>query len=82
MEALGAARSGEEEPAMSSPDPHTLNCPECGEPTEELHEGYCADCCADRQAALDTHNRSYDEWMQLSDGQRAARIRTAMRLEP
>ncbi len=32
------------------------NCPQCGELSEQLHEGYCEQCCNDNQAALDRHN--------------------------
>jgi hypothetical protein len=58
---------------------HSYDCPQCGEPTETLHEGYCAECCADNQSALDLHNAQHDDWQTLTDQQRDARIRDAVR---
>lgn len=55
------------------------DCPQCGEPTETLHEGYCADCCAENQAALDKHNAEFDAWEAMTPKQRDARIRDAIR---
>ena len=58
------------------------DCPQCGEPTEELHEGYCAECCEENQTRLDLHNASFDAWERMSDSQRGAEIRNAVRLVP
>ena len=58
-------------------DGHAYDCPQCGEPTETLHEGYCEDCCRDNQAALDAHNRAFDRWEKMSDNERARAIAKA-----
>lgn len=55
-----------------------LNCPQCGEPTEELHEGYCKECCDENNAALFQHNFNYDRWAHMSDSERDSEIRRAM----
>lgn len=52
-------------------------CPQCGEFTPDLHEGYCADCCVDNQAAVDAHNAALDAWERLTDRERGDRIRRA-----
>ena len=62
---------------MSRDTPY--DCPQCGEPTETLHEGYCAECCADNQAALNQLNAQRDEWQRLTNDQRDACIRDAIR---
>lgn len=49
-------------------------CPECGEPTQVIHEGYCPDCCEYRQAMLDFHNYQYDRWDKMTDAERDAEI--------
>ena len=54
-------------------------CPRCGEPTDELHEGYCRLCCEEGQRALDLHNAEVDFWSGLTDDERERRIRWAMR---
>lgn len=54
-----------------------LTCPQCGFDTPTLHEGYCADCCAENQRALDMHNYSVDRWAVLTDRQREDEIRAA-----
>ena len=56
------------------------DCPQCGEPTPELHEGYCAECCSDNQRRLDAHNAAHVEWMRMTDVQRDAQIRDAIKL--
>jgi len=56
-----------------------LACPQCGEDTPTLHEGYCADCCAENQHALDMHNHSVDRWAAITDWQREDEIRAALR---
>ena len=55
------------------------HCPQCGDDTPELHEGYCEDCCRDNQAALDRHNMEYDRWQRMTDAQRDAAIKFASR---
>lgn len=60
---------------------HPYDCPQCGEGTPELHEGYCAECCHDNQQRLDAHNAHFDAWERMSPAQRDARIRDAVRLE-
>lgn len=56
-----------------------FTCPQCAEPTETLHEGYCADCCDGNQSALDAHNSQHDRWQILSDSDRAAEIKQQIR---
>jgi hypothetical protein len=56
-----------------------FHCPQCGEDTPELHEGYCEDCCASNQNALDLHNAGFDRWNRLSAEQRVNEIREAAR---
>lgn len=56
-----------------------FHCPQCGETTPELHEGYCRDCCEDNQAALDKHNAQYDAWQAMTDAQRDAAVKRACR---
>lgn len=60
-----------------------FDCPQCGEPTERLHDGYCAECCAEccaeNQRALDLHNAEVDHWHSLSDAERGDAIRRAIR---
>ncbi len=58
---------------------HHYTCPQCGEETSELHEGYCEDCCRANQTALDDHNAAHDAWARLSDDQRWSAIRQAAR---
>lgn len=53
------------------------DCPQCGEPTKRFREGYCEDCWAENQAALDEHIMAYDLWQSLDDAQRGAVIRKA-----
>lgn len=56
-----------------------FDCPQCGEITETLNEGYCEDCRTANQASLDQHNCQHDHWGRLSDPQRAAEIKHAYR---
>lgn len=56
-----------------------FDCPQCGEPTETLHEGYCEECRDERQAALDLHNAQYDRWQRMTDAERDREIREAAR---
>lgn len=56
-----------------------FTCPQCAEPTETLHEGYCAECCEENQSSLDAHNLQHDRWQRLSDSDRAAEIKQQIR---
>lgn len=53
------------------------NCPQCGEETETLHEGYCEECRDERQRALNEHNASFDFWEKCTDAERDFYIRSA-----
>jgi hypothetical protein len=55
------------------------DCPQCGEETPALEEGYCHECCSANQAALDAHNFEHDRWARMTDSQRDAEIKTAYR---
>ncbi len=54
-----------------------LYCPQCGEDTESLYEGYCEDCCRQNQRELDSHNTCFDRWQSLSSEQREVEIKQA-----
>ncbi|WP_434706887.1 hypothetical protein J3Q07_08215 [Pseudomonas sp. D4-18] len=56
-----------------------FNCPQCGESTDTLHEGYCEPCCSGNQAALDDHNHQHDRWARLSSTERDVEIKHAHR---
>lgn len=56
-----------------------FDCPQCGEPTDTLHEGYCEPCCSDNQAVLDDHNHRHDRWALLSSTARTAEIKQSHR---
>jgi NMD protein affecting ribosome stability and mRNA decay len=56
-----------------------FSCPQCGENTPELYEGYCAECCAANQAELDEHNAQFDRWQRMTDKQREFEIKQAVR---
>jgi hypothetical protein len=64
---------------MSDQHKTTICCPQCGEPTERLCEGYCEPCRDANQAALDEHHARADWWASLTDRQRDAQIRDALR---
>ncbi len=55
------------------------HCPQCGCDTPELHEGYCTECCEDNQRRLDAHNFGFDHWERMTDAQRDAEIKAAVR---
>lgn len=55
-----------------------FNCPQCGEATEQLHEGYCAECFRENQMRLDLHNAQFDCWERTTDAERDAEIRLAI----
>lgn len=46
------------------------DCPQCGETTPTLYEGYCEYCRKQNQIELNEHNRSYDAWQKMSNKQR------------
>lgn len=56
-----------------------FHCPQCGEQTEKLFEGYCELCRDDNQRALDLHNARYDRWQRMTDRERADEIKRAAR---
>jgi len=56
-----------------------LTCPQCGEETEGLYEGYCRECCSDNQNELDSANLQYAEWESLINSQRDKRIKDAFK---
>jgi predicted amidophosphoribosyltransferase len=60
---------------VSPSDDRICDCPQCGEETKELHEGYCEQCCNENQAALDRHNHEYEYWQRLNDEERNDAIR-------
>lgn len=55
------------------------HCPQCGDDTLELHEGYCEECCCANQRALDQHNAEYNRWQRMTDAQRDAAIKFSTR---
>lgn len=57
----------------------SYDCPQCGFETEEFYEGYCEECWQENQAALDQHNAQYDHWQALTDQERDAAIKRAIR---
>ena len=54
------------------------DCPQCGEETPELHEGYCLTCCTDNQENLDAHNATFDQWQAMDARQRSNAIGRAI----
>lgn len=54
-----------------------LDCPNCGEPTKQFVEGFCAECHHERQDRLYEHNARFDWWNGLSDAERETQIRRA-----
>jgi len=47
-----------------------FDCPQCGEETETLHEGYCKECCEYNQKVLNDFNFRYDFWNSLTDNEK------------
>lgn len=47
---------------MSSRSLDVYDCPQCGEETPTLHEGYCEECRKDNQHALDRFNEHLELW--------------------
>jgi hypothetical protein len=54
-----------------------FNCPQCGEETEQLYEGYCKDCCDENQNNLDCFNARHDWWNSLTQQQKDEAIKRA-----
>lgn len=54
-------------------------CPACGEPAERLFEGYCKECYDQRQMELDKFNAREDWWNSLTDAEKDAQIKRAVR---
>jgi len=52
-------------------------CPQCGEDTPTLNEGYCEPCRVENQRVLDDHNYQADHWDAMSDAERGTCIRKA-----
>ena len=59
-----------------------FDCPQCGDPTDTLHEGCCEQCRAGNQTALDHHNFQHDYWARLSAAEKDAEIKRASRSQP
>ena len=55
-----------------------MDCPQCGDETERLYEGYCLECAAENQAELTEHLISFEEWEKLSSSEREKRIKEAV----
>lgn len=58
------------------------DCPQCGEQTSELYEGYCEECCAENQLQLDRHICEYDHWNRLDSERRERAIKDALFSHP
>ena len=56
------------------------DCLQCGESTTTLNEGCCEECRTENQQILDAHNASFDRWESLSEAERYAEIKHAMRI--
>jgi len=52
-----------------------LYCPQCGDHTEQLHEGYCEECCKNNQNILNDFNLRLKWWDGLTDEQRWKEIK-------
>lgn len=63
-----------EELGMAEPE----YCPQCSAQTDDFYEGVCLGCREENQRKLHTHQQEYEEWMSLSDEERARRIRSRM----
>lgn len=61
-------------------DMEQYDCPQCGDATPELHEGYCRTCCESNQAALDRHNFEYDRWQEMTHEERDVVIKRASKM--
>lgn len=56
-----------------------LYCPDCGESVDRLVEGYCEECHNRRQAELDNFYARKSWWDGLSDAEKDAQIKRAVR---
>lgn len=54
-----------------------LICPQCGEETESLNEGYCEACTHNNYSQMAQHEYTFRRWEQLNDAQRWLEIRLA-----
>lgn len=43
-----------------------MDCPQCGNETEQLFEGYCKECYEDNQRRLDEFNFRQEYWDRLN----------------
>ncbi len=55
------------------------NCPQCGEQTKQLFEGYCNSCCHENQVSLDLSNAELDRWLSMTDEQRTNEINRSIK---
>jgi len=55
----------------------SIECGQCGEITDSLHDGYCEQCYMENQQALDSHNHEYDHWNRLDNERREEEIRNS-----
>lgn len=53
----------------------TFYCPQCGEDAEVISEGYCEECCYQRQLAVDCHNARMKWWDSLSEPEKTDQIK-------
>lgn len=70
--------------AVSAAPPCSLTCPQCETPLTDVdelnrNEGVCESCCEQNQAELDEHNCQSDWWNSMSDDERDAVIRFAIK---
>lgn len=57
--------------------PEGYDCPQCGEATEVLDEGYCPPCSTENRDALALHEAQRRWWGGLTDRERDGQIRRA-----
>lgn len=60
------------------PDWEPIICPQCGEDTDELVEGHCAECTLLNTEDLIRYNAEHDRWRGMSDRERDDQIQRAM----
>ena len=56
-----------------------FSCPQCGEGTDTLYEGFCEVCRDENQSRLNQHNAEYDYWNSLTNGEQDRQIKEALR---
>ncbi len=44
-----------------------MYCPQCGEETEQLVEGYCQDCANDNYAAIFEREWQQERWARMNE---------------